>query len=55
MLMAKVVECSIIIKDDFNNVFIVQRKTKKNEPKLWYSVGKKVRGKNQKKNVFHVL
>ncbi|GAA0820563.1 NUDIX domain-containing protein [Clostridium tertium] len=43
--MAKVVECSIIIKDDFNNVFIVQRKTKKNEPKLWYSVGKKVRGK----------
>lgn len=27
--MAKVVECSIIIKDDFNNVFIVQRKTKK--------------------------
>ena len=43
--MAKVVECSIIIKDDFNNVFIVQRKTKKNEPKFWYSVGKKVRGK----------
>lgn len=43
--MAKVTECSIIIKDDFNNVFVVQRKTKKSEPKLWYSVGKKVRGK----------
>lgn len=43
--MAKITECSIIIKDDFNNVFVVERKTKKNEPKLWYNVGKKVRGK----------
>lgn len=43
--MAKITECSIIIKDDFNNVFIVQRKTKKNEPKLWYIIGRKLRGK----------
>jgi NUDIX domain len=43
--MAKITECSIIIKDDFNNVFIVQRKTKKNEPKLWYIIARKLRGK----------
>ena len=43
--MAKITECSIIIKDDFNNVFIAQRRTKKNEPKLWYVIGRKVRGK----------
>ncbi|MDU5108724.1 NUDIX domain-containing protein [Clostridium sp.] len=43
--MARIAECSVIIKDDFNNIFIVRRKTKRNEPKLWYIVGKKIRGK----------
>ncbi|WP_300385247.1 hypothetical protein [Clostridium sp.] len=43
--MAKIIECSIIIKDDFKNVFIVQRKSKRKEPKLWYLLGKKVKGK----------
>ena len=43
--MSKVVECSVIIKDDFNNIFIVQRKTKKNQPKYWYTVGKKIKGR----------
>lgn len=43
--MSRIAECSVIIKDDFNNIFIVRRKTKRNEPKLWYIVGKKIRGK----------
>ena len=43
--MCRIAECSVIIKDDFNNIFIVRRKTKRNEPKLWYIVGKKIRGK----------
>lgn len=43
--MSKVVECSIIIKDDFNNIFIVKRKTKRNQPKYWYTVGKKIKGR----------
>lgn len=43
--MRKVVECSIIIKDDFNNIFIIKRKTKKSEPKYWYTVGRKIKGK----------
>ena len=43
--MKKVADCSVIIKDDFDNIFIVRRKTKRNEPKLWYLVGKKIRGK----------
>lgn len=43
--MSKVAECSIIIKDDFNNIFIVRKKTKKNQPRLWYIVGRKIRGR----------
>ena len=43
--MKKVAECSVIIKDDFDNIFIVRRKAKRNEPKLWYIVGKKIKGK----------
>ena len=43
--MNKITECSIIIKDDFNNIFLVRRKTKKNQPVLWYTVGKKLKGR----------
>lgn len=44
--MDKITESSIIIKDDFNNIYIVRRKSKKNEPKLWSLVGRKLRGKD---------
>ena len=43
--MSKVTECSLIIKDDFNNMFIIRRKTKRNQPQLWYNVGKRIKGK----------
>ncbi|WP_066892049.1 NUDIX domain-containing protein [Clostridium nigeriense] len=43
--MNKITECSIIIKDDFNNIFLVRRKTKKNQPILWYTVGRKLKGR----------
>lgn len=43
--MSKITECSLIIKDDFNNIFIVRRKTKRNQPQLWYTVGKKIKGR----------
>lgn len=43
--MNKIAECSVIIKDDFNNIFLVMKKTKKNEPKLWYNVGRKIKGR----------
>lgn len=43
--MNKIAECSVIIKDDFNNIFLVMKKTKKNEPKLWYNIGRKIKGK----------
>lgn len=43
--MSKIAECSVIIKDDFNNIFIVRRKTKRNQPQLWYIVGKKIKGR----------
>ena len=43
--MSKIAECSLIIKDDFNNIFIIRRKTKRSQPKLWYIVGKKIKGR----------
>lgn len=43
--MRKIIGCSIIIKDDFNNVLIVQRKVKKNEPKKWDIFSRNIRGK----------
>lgn len=43
--MNKIAQCSVIIKDDFNNIFIVRRKTKRNQPQLWYTVGKKLKGR----------
>lgn len=51
--MANVVGCSIIIKDDFNNVLIAQRKAKRNEPKLWYIFGKKLKGKESIEKCVH--
>lgn len=43
--MSKIAECSVVIKDDFNNFFIVRKKVKRNQPQLWYLIGKKIRGK----------
>lgn len=43
--MLKTTKCSIIIKDDFNNIFIVKKKVKKNEIEFWYTIGKKLKGR----------
>lgn len=43
--MGKIIGCSLIVKDNFNNVLVIQRKAKKNEPKIWQLVSKKRRGK----------
>ena len=39
--MSNIAYCEVIVKDDFNNVLIVQKKVAKNEPRLWSLVGKK--------------
>ncbi|MGL4451938.1 MAG: NUDIX hydrolase [Sarcina sp.] len=39
--MSNITYCKIIVKDDFDNVLVVQKKVAKNEPKLWSLVGKK--------------
>lgn len=36
---------SIVIRDDFNNILIIQKKVKKNEPKLWDFLQCEVKGK----------
>lgn len=44
--MSKVVKCSVIIRDDFNNVLIAERgKGKKDSPKQWSIIGKEMKGK----------
>lgn len=43
--MDKVTRCEVIIRDDFNNVLIIQKKVKKNEPKPWSILGKEIRAK----------
>lgn len=44
--MPKITKSSIIIKDDFNNIYIIKKKAKRNEPKLWSLVGRDLRGKD---------
>lgn len=43
--MANIGGCSVIIKDDFNNLLLVKRKARKTEPKLWGLCAKKLKGK----------
>lgn len=43
--MSKVINCSLIIKDDFNNVLIIQRKVKRGQPKLWSLLSRDIKGK----------
>lgn len=43
--MNKITRCSLIIKDDFNNVLIIQRKVKRGQPKLWSILIRDIKGK----------
>lgn len=43
--MGKITTGSLIIKDDYKNVLIIQRKAKKNDPKLWEILQRDIKGK----------
>ena len=43
--MSNVKFCSIIIKDDFNNILISKRKGKKADEHLWYVFERKIKGR----------
>lgn len=43
--MANLGGCSVIIKDDFDNLLVIKRKGKKTEPRLWGLCSKKIKGK----------
>ena len=43
--MSNVKFCSIIIKDDFNNILISKRKGKKADEHLWYIFERKIKGR----------
>ena len=43
--MSNIKFCSIIIKDDFNNILISKRKGKKADEHLWYIFERKIKGR----------
>lgn len=43
--MAKVIGCSLIIKDDFRNVLILNKKVKRGEVETWSLLSQKLKGK----------
>lgn len=53
--MSKVINCSLIIKDDFNNVLIIQRKVKKGQPKLWSILNRDIKGKETLEKCFEKI
>lgn len=45
--------CSVIIKDDFNNILIAKRKGKKSCENLWYIFERKIRAKETPEKCAH--
>lgn len=43
--MTKIVSCTLIIKDDFNNVLILKKKAKRGQEETWSLLTQKLRGK----------
>ncbi|MBD7910477.1 MULTISPECIES: hypothetical protein [Clostridium] len=43
--MAKVIGCSLIIKDDFHNILLLKKKVKRGEVEVWSLLTQKLRGK----------
>lgn len=43
--MAKIIACSLIIKDDFNNVLILNKKVKRGEIEIWSILNQNLKGK----------
>lgn len=43
--MAKVTECILIVRDDFNNVLILQKKVKRGQEENFTMLNQKIRGK----------
>ncbi|HEY5525479.1 MAG TPA: hypothetical protein VIK26_09130 [Clostridium sp.] len=43
--MAKIIACSLIIKDDFNNVLILNKKVKRGEVETWSILNQTLKGK----------
>ena len=44
-MMSCVKSCSVIVKDDFNNILITKIKGKKSEKNLWYIFNRNIRGR----------
>lgn len=43
--MSKSVECTLLIKDDFNNVLLLNKKVKRGEKQSWSLLSQKTKGK----------
>ncbi|MGL5351847.1 MAG: hypothetical protein ACRDA5_00830 [Clostridium sp.] len=53
--MGKIINCSLIIKDDFNNVLVIQRKVKRGQAKLWSLLSREIKGKETIEKCFEKI
>lgn len=51
--MSNVKFCSVIIKDDFNNILISKKKGKKSDENLWYIFERKIKAKETPEKCAH--
>ena len=51
--MSTVVSCSLIIRDDFNNVLLLKKKVKRGQIEEWSLLNQKKRGKEEHEKTIH--
>lgn len=52
-IMSKVVSCSLIIRDDFNNVLLLKKKVKRGQIEEWSLLNQKKRSKEEHEKTIH--
>ncbi|MGG7175961.1 hypothetical protein ACQPU1_00105 [Clostridium paraputrificum] len=51
--MSKLVGCTLIIRDDFNNILILKKKVKRGQNEIWSLLTQKIRGKESAEKCVH--
>ena len=52
-IMSTVVSCSLIIRDDFNNVLLLKKKVKRGQIEKWSLLTQKKRSKEEHEKTIH--
>ena len=51
--MSKLVGCTLIIRDDFNNILILKKKVKRGQKEVWSLLNQKIKGKESTEKCIH--